>query len=606
MAYSVTLYTNTGFDSMNLPDSPALLAGMSSISVPALDINQERFLPSVKIRATWNQIKDADYCKIGDFFYTIDNIFMSSQDVAELTLSPDFITSAGGPATLDILDGLTTRVHVADDTFGLYNGEDPYMNPSYDMDIVTSIHQFSGTSKTFVETTLDLQGLGLKLANGELEAWTAIDSITPVDPDDPDAKSPAVTVPMAKYLDNQTTYETAFLGSNINLLDIKKQGLFEIRDDDPIVQNWKYTTDGIVVARSLGIEESISGQFSIPSDLVTVYHTSGVTFCDKLVGAGGSINGWSSALRYEYGTANNKRVFYGSQSKYTLISTTGESISANAEEVYQTGTTAPVVNYVVDPRRTGKPYFRFAALNGNSERFDFFRGSIAGKSWDSVPLVLTDKSGSLLDRLNYSASIAQRSVDEDTSQASYGKRLLTGFGTFAVGAGGVIGGAISGVAPAAVAGASAIGSGISQIVNTGIDLYKYGNSQKIAKELEAKQFNIAQTANVPTVQFPVDPGLMNEFLHNGCVLCRCIYKPADISRIDKILTAYGYRFTKVLEASDFSNRTYFNYVEGSIKVGSLPKWWADGIAAQVGTGVRVWHVKPNHSYYSSNPIRVTP
>jgi hypothetical protein len=62
---------------------------------------------------------------------------------------------------------------------------------------------------------------------------------------------------------------------------------------------------------------------------------------------------------------------------------------------------------------------------------------------------------------------------------------------------------------------------------------------------------------------------------------------------------YGYRYTKFLEASDFNNRSKFNYVKASgITVTGLPRWFSDGIANQLNGGVRVWHTHPNTSSYS--------
>ena len=46
---------------------------------------------------------------------------------------------------------------------------------------------------------------------------------------------------------------------------------------------------------------------------------------------------------YEYGTANNKRVFYGSQTPYTLMSAAGNSLTAKAEEIYMGGTNPSVL-----------------------------------------------------------------------------------------------------------------------------------------------------------------------------------------------------------------------------------------------------------------------
>ena len=62
---------------------------------------------------------------------------------------------------------------------------------------------------------------------------------------------------------------------------------------------------------------------------------------------------------------------------------------------------------------------------------------------------------------------------------------------------------------------------------------------------------------------------------------------------------YGYRYTKFVEASDFSTRAKFNYVQASgVSVTGLPKWFADGVAEQLMGGVRVWHVLPDVSAYT--------
>ena len=613
-AYNCTLFLNTGFNTINIPDSPALVNGMSSISVPALDINQERFLPSVRVRATWAQVKDADYCKVGDFYYTIQSITMTSQDVAEISLIPDYITSAGGPAALEILDGLTSRVHVSDDSFGLYGGNDPYMNPAYDMDVISGVYKFGGTVETFVESTLNLESLGSAWTAGQLEAFTAKDKYAE---DQGATEVPEVTVPVANYLKKSTSYVCTMDGQTINLQNVQNQGIFRVRDGT----FGELVSDGINVARSLGIEQSISGQFCIPTALVDV--TAGTTpnFVATLSGKHGTIvaTDWiGDTPSYIYGSANNNRVWYGGQSKYTLVSATGESISANAEECYNPGQTVPFVKYWADPRRTGKPYFRFGRLNGNAGSQDLFRGCVSGRQWNSVPMVLTEKSGSVLDRMNYNASVAQRDLTDVYQETGYNwNRGVNMFGigasTLTAGMSGFVeGGGFSkynmagasgvNVGAGGKAGASTLSQGLAGIGNFELGNMAYKDTSALQRQIEKDQFQIQQNINVPTVMFPNDPSLMAEYLHNGCMLSRVVYKAQDIARIDKILTAFGYKYVKVLEASDFSNRQKFNYVEGSITVGNLPKWWAEGIGAQITGGVRVWHIKPTHTAYSSNPI----
>ena len=62
--YNCLLWSNSGFNSINIPDSPTLLMGMTHATLPVLDLNQERFLSSVRVRASWDTVKNADYCKV--------------------------------------------------------------------------------------------------------------------------------------------------------------------------------------------------------------------------------------------------------------------------------------------------------------------------------------------------------------------------------------------------------------------------------------------------------------------------------------------------------------------------------------------------------------
>lgn len=592
-AYNCTLFLNTGFNTINIPDSPALVNGMSSISVPALDINQERFLPSVRVRATWAQVKDADYCKVGDFYYTINSITMTSQDVAEISLTPDYITSAGGPAALEILDGLTDRVHVSNDAFGIYSGDDPYMAPAYDLDVMsdTTSGDFSSADDgyTFIDTTLDLYVMGSKADNDTVAALTAIDN---------NATEPKeVVFPIVDYINmGQYTFFRSGLSSQQTLQTTKGQVTICM---DSSASNFDNITKGIALARALGIESSISGSYQIPSGMIDPpsYRSGLSSYCLSITGKFGTK---ASTIPFEYGASvQNKRVYYGNWTPYILASASGSSISANAEEIYD-GFNAPHIKYTCDPRREGKPYFRFGKMHGvdvADNPKDFFRGCIPGLPWRSVPMVFTDKSGSIMDTVRHNASVSRRDLADVWEEVRYTGAGLAVLGNIAgqtiigMGTGGpgkAVSGGMGGMAGAAAVEASHM---------------EYQDISALERQIEAKEFQIQQHANVPTVMFPNSPDLMGELIGNGYMLYRSVYKAADISRIDKILTAFGYKHTKVLEVGDFTNRQKFNYVSGSITVGgNLPRWWCNGISAQVAGGVRVWHIKPTHSAYSSNPI----
>ena len=610
--YNCTLYLRTGFNSINIPDSPSLLSNFGSVSPDSLDINQERFLSEIRVRASWDDIKDADYAKIGDFYYFINHIFMSSRDGAELQLSPDFLTSGiarvGGISNLNIIDGTTERVHVSDDTYGLYGSNDPYMAPAYDMDVLvdTSSGNLKGTSSyTFIETTLQMTGTNgmgswYHPNDGETAYENLVDKYAITCFSDAAHAFP-ITFPVASYIGSSTKTNYYVDGSVASMLPTTPGQVLYWTNDTSHPGVVDQVNRGVVVARALGIEESISGSFEIPSSMIEQPNTpSGNVAVLSLTGKTTSKD---TNIPYKYFTgaynAKNNRVYYGSQTPYTLTSAAGNSVTVNAEEIYDSLKTAPEVIGKCDPRREGCPYYRFKWMNGVSgvaDAIDFFRNAVAGTKWRSVPMVFTQKSGNLLDRLSFEA----QKTSEDLNKKWQEKNAVVGTigGIVNMAAGLTMG--VMKADPNAIMGGVSAGVGVIQGAN---NYTAYLENMKLARGIEEQQFGISQNVNVPTINFPLNPDLISDLTGNGFLLSRVVYKVADIQRIDKILTAYGYQHTKVLETSDFTNRQKFNYVRGSISVGGLPRWWADGISAQISGGVRVWHVVPDPSYYTSgNPI----
>ena len=468
------------------------------------------------------------------------------------------------------------------------------MNPAREMVVMsdTESGDFSGQSyTTFVETTLDLHAMGNQKAQNMQPAITAVD---------PNNEEYVVTYPVVISQGGQTNYSANVGNLNKGLTSVKGQGLYAIggssgsSDPEGLVALLR---DGIDMARSLGVEQSISGQFSIPNlfiDGPQMFNPG--RFQSGLTGLSGVKH--LTGVPFVYGTANNKRIFYGSQTPYVLCSAAGNTVSCRAEEIYA-GNPNPSVVWSADPRRMGKPYYRFDPLNGKSclspstNGMDFFRNSVAGREWLSVPMVLTTKSGGLIDQMNFNSS--RQMKDLLTAQMAENKMNDDIWrGAHVVGEDLSISGFVGG-----------LNTVISQAERQDIADRTYAQKmQQSALEhaIELQQFKVSQSVIVPDVRFGGDPDLFAEASGNGFMVYRVGYAQADITRIDKILTAYGYKYTKILENTDFNNRTYFNYVSGSISVGNLPRWWADGIAAQLAGGVRVWHVKPSHVFYNSNPV----
>lgn len=133
------LYYDTGFNSINVPDSEATLVKASGNirTFSTMDILQRYFLSKITIRAFEDDIINADYLKIYDenneskyAFYSIYGYTMTSGDVNGLVVVMDPLLSCGGIENIEFLDGMTRRHHVSNDVFGAYQEDDPLLIPT--------------------------------------------------------------------------------------------------------------------------------------------------------------------------------------------------------------------------------------------------------------------------------------------------------------------------------------------------------------------------------------------------------------------------------------------------------------------------------------------
>lgn len=136
--WQARLYYDTGFNSINVPDSEeTLIASSGNIKTfSTMDILQRYFLSKITIRAFEDDVINADYLKIYDennenkyAFYSINGYNMTSGDVVDLTVVMDPLLSCGGIENIDFADGMTRRHHVSDDAFGAYQEDDPLLIP---------------------------------------------------------------------------------------------------------------------------------------------------------------------------------------------------------------------------------------------------------------------------------------------------------------------------------------------------------------------------------------------------------------------------------------------------------------------------------------------
>lgn len=605
MSYSVRVFKNTGFNAVNVPDSPALLNTCTYSDLDSVDILQDGFMPYVDVRTSWSDIKSVDYALIGDWYYSVERIQMTSVDVARLFLLPDFLLSAGGVSFLTaehILDGITERVcldpddlYTAATGFNLMIEPDEYMNPAYQYDLHTEIIKDSdtGTQTTMVESTIDLW-------NGASGA----DAVTYTDSN----SGQTVTVPTMGVVQTPTQHNYGGArGTRTYEIDSSVQGNTIKR--------------GIARARALGLESAIVAQYSVPTVFIDGTNTLKDTDGGYNTLAGYTMSPRVSSLNWRYGgvaTVYNPILFMSHFTKYGILTAAGNRGEYEPTVIYQRDQNFPVLIYCADLRSGGRPYWRFQYLFGDATRNGFWNGCLAGEEWQNVPLVYTGRSGNALDQqmfdarrdaehTSYKWARGMNAVDTAVRAIPPALRAVSQFKTgFSEGMGigtvmtanpaaGVGMGLAFGLADAGASAGEAIAYVAQGVLNDAQIKAKY----KAATLTELTQYVATTKVAPPELAFPYVSSIVRDAIGNGVLAYRYQYKDADIRRIDKILTMYGNKYTAPLLPTHFTNRRYFNYVQAAgATIGGLPRWWCDGIAAQLTAGARYWHVLPDVTHYT--------
>ena len=598
---------------------------------------------------------------------------MTSIDVAVLSLVTDFLNTVGGVDNLRFLDGVTSRCHVADDTFGKYTEEDPYLMPGeslkLEMDEV-KLENGEGSYKV-AESTLDLGLMGMVTQSKEYYG----------------GDDESVTVPKAYPKGgDDTTYEMEYVGGSSAGLG---SSLYELDQTVGQVSKLDLIRTGIENCRALGIENCITNVVEMPKSLVNLINQiekveltvggdatykfykndpeQGVPVLTSMTIATGltqdeqtkllpyGIGEWNTvefaqglrktlssygtaAMNFSYATVKNKRALYGSFNKYGILTNAGNRIESNPEDIVNPsnpGSGKPSVRVISDPHPTGAPYFAFQYDHGHEGAFNW-QNSVKGLQWKQLPLVFTKAHGSALTTQEFENSRQLQQMQFAHSRTGFlnelasfadnltggaaGSAITEGVGTTvgtigtaigAIGAGSKFGAALGSFAPGAgtligAAAGAVVGGGVAALSGRARKLAQAQAEYELQRRNELMQYMTSQVVTCPTIHIPYDCNAYRDFAGETVFLYRYRYTDSDIQRIDRILTMYGYKVTMKVTDNLFKNRQYFNYVQANVtvtgKYTSFPKWVNEGVAAQLSGGVRVWHVLPNVSYYAENPI----
>lgn len=622
---SIHLYKNTGFNTYNCPDGPGVVLRISSSNTVTCDsvwLLQD-LVGKIKVKATWDDVKDVDYCQINSAFYIVTNVTMSNENTAILDLQFDPIGTIG-ILQIDIINGWCTRRHVANDELFSNNLEEGY----------TPLEEMT------VDTTYLDHRIGLNLELDLLSSTIDLSQTFDVAKSFTDQQSKlSVSVPLIKGVTRETKTNLAYYGGwQTKTLP---STLLYMPNASPISP--ANIRNALSAVWSLGLTDAITSSYTItwPADRIDFEFQDGDVVTTKFgelvsIGLRPATVALPDSFNYIWTVPNytikNNKVFSGQYNKYAAISiANGASINYDANDLYYSGETFPTFLVIGDPAPDGCTYLVPKYYHNKELQSGFpLYGGLKGGTWVNNQLTFSGREGGMVSAELYQMQLQQQ--------------RLSRTGTFFKGLEDVLTMPLrvasspftsTPQAPAidwdntyqelsrgwATAGYDNYGpkqfmkefggsSGFPAVDMSGLanSLYTNPAKAKLAQQqLELSQ-GISQNLNAPKIYFPFGSNL-NTYFGNGFYGIRSRLSDNDTIRFDKFLTAFGYATNAPFDKSAFNCREHFNYVQVSdlnfkIKSGNNYGVRVRNMLEQIlNNGIRIWHELPNKEAFDDNPIK---
>ena len=598
-AYDVTLYFDTGFNRGNIPDSPNLLVGFQSKQYDAVFEWQDRYLAEIRIRAQYDDVKNADYLKLGEStYYVINSVQALSPNTVSLDLTMDPLTTAGGVASISVLSGWAERAHATSD--GLFENilPEPW-TPSQRM-LNRSRVVFRRKNKG--EDVLRVVVATCDLRKTELTARTLTDAAE---------SNGTVTYPELPLVEQGTPGILTMVQGSGNNADVVRfsywmpPGMYLFDMDNAAIQK------GLNAIRSIGIESAIVASYEIPKQylLFSPAATFGThVFEDGFISnIAAKIEVLSDdSLAYSYGTVKNKKALCLHNDYEVASISSGSTNSFAAKDIYN-GDTTPQFVGLSDPASAGCPYFQPRYFDGRETAP--FAEAVAGMPWLNSGIFYTTASGSALTLANAGRKLNRLAVEQDIAEGGYNLAQIRN----GVSAATDFAGQVLGAGPNTLLegfGATALNA-VGTLANAGInaaDIERQRKNTRTRNELTMGD-NIFETnralMQAPEVAFPVSVNA-SAYIGNAVTVTHYTLGDNDLKRFDKFLTMYGYAVDRAFALTDMTSRTKFNYVKTSdvhLKAATVPMNILANIQDMLNSGIRIWHVAPSQEAYDDNPVK---
>ena len=578
MIAKVRCYYNTGLTVSNCLDSYLSLdtLGFNYKDFPNVAIKQDRGLINIRLSTSYEDIKDADYCRINNVCYWVTSVVMLNDNVADVQLQQDYLTTVG-VSNFDIVAGWCKRRCVTDDT-PFSNAIDEPFTPQniLEVDFGSEIKPSTGSENSLqiVVATVDLLNLD-KLADAYKE----------------NTFGEHVLVPKLPILGSNNTKYVMNIDGTEKSADIPATCAYNALNNT--VRN------AMGQLRSLGIESAIVQSYNLPAN-----YCGGVSASDtKFNSIKGIHETKPSSLEpmYNKGKYKNNKVYSGQFQRFVIGSKiTGINKEFRPEDVAENVLSDLYsVTWVLDsnPMYNGYPILRPANYHGSKN--SFYIAAVNGAQWLNAPISYNGVSGQ---------DLLIRGWEQQTASTI-----------------------LNGLAPTLTSAGNSLNNAYNNI-GSNVDYNKFTSYSDLSKsgvtydQLSAARSNNLMTGihNIsgmifgqmnnnmaltnsmtvrPDVQFSVIPTLQN-YVGNYFIEYRYRLSASDMSRFDDFLTQFGYAVDEPLTKDCFTGRTNFNYiVADSVNIkSSAPLYLREGVINQLQSGVRIWHTKPSRSKLLNNPI----
>lgn len=445
--YTLTVYKNTGFNGIDIPQTPAVLENATKqVYSDVYYLREDLDLPQIQVNDNYHNLADVDYAKLTSndtgspsYYYFVVPSAMAG-GTTRLSLQLDALTTMGGAGNIDYISGWQERGHIDKNEDVLFENvapeewspSQPLKNSQYqyvntDTGVTGVTHPASDLQ--IIITNIDLIALGKYIASGVPKNIIEVIKGGTIDPQNQDLIDELMYIPKIASSEYHTTFRmmsgTEGSSSLINMDSLVIPNTCAYDVTNPIVRN------GLDLLFSCG-QLQLQGSYTIPKEYViaslsgtdmTYQGSVGSPREGQYIEITGNLSfATISGLPFEYVegtyTPKNKKVFSMFRS-YTLANpASGSTITMPVYELKKGSNTAPVVRSWSDPTSTGKPSAKFDTdLSANVP----FSDVVSGSNWINNQLLMEGASGALWNNLN--ASLSQQATQRNYEQEMYNTQV---------------------------------------------------------------------------------------------------------------------------------------------------------------------------------------